>query len=230
MRTYQPQHPLISFHIFKAGGTSIIDVLQHWFGDNFFQHYPDWNAEKPPPRVPIEALQEAGRSPICIHGHFTRKVGGALLDFYPQARQFITFVREPVACHVSAYYYQKAKYERGELYWEGRVLDFFPFKDIDFYFRYFNSFMLDDLPWQLRPWNFDYIMRRKFIHVGLVDAMQPSLDRLAEKLGQPPVAVPHRNRGPEVEQWPDAASIRIFRKKNPMAFRLYDFARKLNQA
>ena len=63
MRKYDPEAPLLSLHVPKCGGNSVLMLLQSIFGTKLEQHYRDYRADTPPPRH----TPEPG---MCIHGHF----------------------------------------------------------------------------------------------------------------------------------------------------------------
>jgi hypothetical protein len=47
MRDYDPNKPLISIHVPKCGGRSLLMVLKKWFKRNMFLHYIDPKGRKP---------------------------------------------------------------------------------------------------------------------------------------------------------------------------------------
>ena len=128
MKSYDPEVPLYSIHIPKCGGTSFRKALEGWFGERFFIHYFQ-AADAPPERIEV-------RPGSCVHGHFNRKKGFGLLDYYPDARQVITVLRDPLETAVSNYFFWKdkarARQLRLGLIAEGSDHDY---RDIDDFFR-----------------------------------------------------------------------------------------------
>ncbi len=61
MIPYDPSQRLVSLHIPKTGGTSFTKVLEQWFGDRIYLHYPDL------PHLTRLAPNQPG---LLAHGHF----------------------------------------------------------------------------------------------------------------------------------------------------------------
>jgi len=93
MLNYKFSKTLISIHIPKTGGTSFKDVLYTWFGKNLFFHY--YNEREGIMPVKYELLPG-----ICIHGHFNRKRNFGVQDYYPEATQFITILRDRLCMQI----------------------------------------------------------------------------------------------------------------------------------
>lgn len=83
---YDPSRMLISIHIPKTAGTSFRHVLEGWFGTGLHGHYPSRSA------LPVRAADGPG---VCVHGHFNHRNGAGVRDYYPEARQIITVMRDP---------------------------------------------------------------------------------------------------------------------------------------
>src|SRR6185312_9901072 len=103
MKAYDRDAPLISLHIPKTGGTSLFRILQGWFGDRLMRHYAQNGA--PPQR-------HALTGPICVHGHFNAALGVGVPQYYPDAPQFMTFLREPFERYVSQWFAMRRMRER----------------------------------------------------------------------------------------------------------------------
>src|SRR5215468_759555 len=101
MRPYNKDKPLISLHIPKCGGSSFHAVLERWFGMGLYLHYfrGPLNEERP--------RKYELKSGTCVHGHFSRRRKTGVLDYYPEAEQFIIIVRDPFEMAVSYYFYAK---------------------------------------------------------------------------------------------------------------------------
>ena len=95
---YDPARPLFSLHVPKTAGTSFRNDLEGWFGrENMAFHYRGDQGE-PPPRAIL-------RPGLCVHGHFNRLRGIGVRQYYPQADQFIVFLRDPFDRFVSNWRY-----------------------------------------------------------------------------------------------------------------------------
>jgi hypothetical protein len=89
---------LFSLHVPKTAGTSFRRDLEGWFGeDNMAYHYRGAQGE-----APVRATTRAG---LCVHGHFNRLRGIGVRQYYPEAQQFIVFLRDPFDRFVSTWRY-----------------------------------------------------------------------------------------------------------------------------
>lgn len=96
--TYDPSRTLFSLHVPKTAGTSFRHDLESWFGpENMGYHYHGYHREPPPRFEP--------RPGLCIHGHFNRLRGIGVRQYYPDASQFIVFLRDPFDRFVSNWRY-----------------------------------------------------------------------------------------------------------------------------
>lgn len=97
-RGYDPARPLFSLHVPKTAGTSFRNDLEAWFGrENLAFHYRGDQGE-----APAKAELRPG---LCVHGHFNRLRGIGVRQYYPEADQFIVFLREPFDRFVSTWRY-----------------------------------------------------------------------------------------------------------------------------
>ncbi|RAK53520.1 sulfotransferase family 2 domain-containing protein [Phenylobacterium soli] len=96
--TYDPSRTLYSLHVPKTAGTSFRHDLERWFGaENMGYHYHGYHREPPPRFEP--------RAGLCVHGHFNRLRGIGVRRYYPEASQFIVFLRDPFDRFVSNWRY-----------------------------------------------------------------------------------------------------------------------------
>jgi hypothetical protein len=178
MKTYDRGAPLISLHIPRTGGTSLFRVLQGWFGDKLIRHY----AHK---GVPPQRHVLAG--PICIHGHFNAAGGVGVPQYYPQAEQFMTFLREPFDRHVSQWLaLRRVRTRKGvdpavgpdfETSLRRRARGHRVRRNV--------HSMISQFPEPPEAGNFGALMDEKFVFVGIMERYQESLDALAAVLGKP---------------------------------------------
>src|SRR5205085_7394836 len=93
---------LVSLHIPKTAGVTLLHVLAERFGDRFQRAYQ-------PPILGREPTETDGwpdiADPQCIHGHAVLERFRWVLD-RPEAR-FITFLRDPLAGAISLWRYQR---------------------------------------------------------------------------------------------------------------------------
>jgi hypothetical protein len=196
MKSYDRNSPLFSMHIPKCGGTSLLQALRKWFWRwRVFEHYRQPGA--PPPKK----INAVGR--ICVHGHFNSSNELGIPGYYPQADQFITFLREPFDRYLSLWHFMpKMAKERGDADWLARQPDFATalrrrarqqrarrnFQSIVWYF-----------PQKPDVVAIDKQMDTSFVFVGIMERYQESLDALAAVLGKRRMTVPHLNDTPRDE-------------------------------
>jgi len=224
MRPYDPKLPLFSLHIPKCGGTSLLHALQSWFWRwRVVQHYPEHGA--PPP-----AAVKAGAK-MCVHGHFNGgRPGRGVLEIYPHASQFITFLREPFDRYVSLWHFlPKLATERGDDEWLERRPDFETAlrrrarrqqagdnaQSLIWYF-----------PEPVEHTNVGAQMDRRFVFVGIMERYKESLDALAKALGKKPAKLEHLN---ETKRSDDYSEWRQFYRSNfADEYAVYEAALKRN--
>lgn len=196
---YDPGQPLVSIHVPKSGGSTVRAHLQAWFGDQLRYHY----AEEARGQLPAKWPLGPG---MCVHGHFNSRRGFGVSDYYPEARQFITFLRDPLESHISLYFYLKQ--HQDSYHYQGRpyrILDEFPdlpafiegiCKDREH--RFALSF-LRYLPASLLARAKPDALLRKFLHVGITADLDTSVAILARKMGRPVLERQHLNAAPRDE-------------------------------
>lgn len=214
-RVYDPRHPLISLHVPKTAGTSLRSALAQWFPGRLLGHYPRIPTGENPPRHTL-----AG--PICIHGHFNAERGRGVDDYYPEARQFIVFLREPFDRFLSLYFHLE-RHNPGP---PRSFATFFEDEAADHAAGGGSSY----------KWYFPHApdvaaitadMASRFVFVGVSERYGASLVALARALGRRPVAETFENRAPRSgERYDD------WRERHAEVFAedyvLYAAARELN--
>lgn len=224
MRAYDPSKPLISLHVPKCAGSSFRKVLEQWYGRRLISHYE--RKDRLPGRRNLErGLFGRRRTGVCVHGHFNSRRGYGVRDYYPQADQFITILRDPFELHVSDYFYVKKKRERGRD-WDGKPWDGAVDNRSDlatFLTESPRSYMLAYFPFELTMDNYRDRLEESFVHIGVAEDLQTSVDRLAERLGFPTVSVPRINVSKRNEAVPEGARER-FIEANPLAWAVYSYA------
>jgi hypothetical protein len=219
MIAYDAGKPLISLHVPKCAGQSFRRVLEQWYGSRFFIHYYQQHGAPP-------AKQEL-QPGICIHGHFNRTRGFGVMDYYPEAGQFITILRDPLQAAISNYFFWKTRARENQLR-QGiiRPGDEQDYRDIaDFFEKRPRSGMLDFMPCELTPANYKEILETKFVWIGLVESLPASVGELAGRLGFTPPPLARVNASPRDEELSAVLRGR-FRRDNQLEFAIYEHAKK----
>lgn len=229
MNKYVSSCELFSLHIPKCGGTSFTKVLRQWFWPSFHSHYiaHDQGGRMPGHPHPVKALLHLSRlKPMVIHGHFEDEAG--LFDYYPKASQFITILRDPLEMQLSLYWdHQRRIREFGTLYWKGQPVAMEYGGDLDRWVAERPFYLMPFLPFDLTMENFRERLEQRFVHVGVMEHFQESVNRLAERLGKKPVVVPELNQSPR-ESEPSAAAVQAFKERCALEYAIYDWALELN--
>lgn len=229
MKIYNPRDPLISIHIPKCAGSSFTVILKNWFNKGYLPHYHNEIENTPPEKYKMRSkfLRNLFGSRICIHGHFNHERGNGVQDYYPDITQFITFVRDPFDVHLSNYFFVKknAKKDKKIAYRAGtlrpltddsvNIKDYLGLSKKSFMGAFFSS--------EINLNNYQEILERDFVYIGVVEKFQESVDILAEKLGFPTVIVPQENVSNWTEIIPEGAR-EEFMANNPLEMAIYEYA------
>jgi hypothetical protein len=182
MITYDPGQPLIGLHIPKTAGTSFGWVLEQWFpGESLLKHYRKGET--------LPVLHEL-RGGVCVYGHFNafRKFG--VHDYYPKARQYFCFLREPYARFVSQWLYLDPNGEKDD----PRAFERWLAVRSEEQRAGINSYsFIWHFPVLPRTMPAEVMFDEYFVFVGLVERLQRSVDALAAALHKPRLAAPRVN-------------------------------------
>jgi len=201
MKTYDKNKPLISIHIPKAGGSSFREILEKWFGTGLYFHYFDEKGNKMP-------QQHQLRPGICIHGHFNKRRDFGIEHYYPEADQFITFLRDPFEIVVSRYFFEKRRETMNSSFRGGEPLNLTD--DIDQYLdeelrkKNYHPNILDYIPVEVTLDNYKQVINEYFIYIGVMEDYQFSIDRLAVNLNFSSLSVEHLNKSERFMDFPSA--------------------------
>ena len=94
-----------------------------------------------------------------------------------------------------------------------------------FFLKRPNSTFLKFLPKDINPYNYKTILDQSFIHIGIVEKMQDSVNMLAEKLGFETEIVGKYNISERNEFVPDRIKMK-FRKNNGLEYKIYNYIYK----
>lgn len=229
MLDYNPNIPLISIHIPKCGGTSFERVLKEWYGKRLFLHYYHAKKDLMPQKHDLRhrIFRWRYKQNICIHGHFRWTLGFGITDYYPEVQQYITILRDPFEQALSRYFFQKKRGEKRHVFGGNQLTLDEDFGDLESYLKETPSNIPEYFVPEISLDNYKDILEEKFVYIGLMEDLQTSVNKLAEKLSKMPITIPHLNISPKQLNLPDEAKIREeFRVKNELSYRLYQFAQE----
>lgn len=219
MKRYDSSHPLISLHVPKCAGSSLILVLHKWFRGRLFSHYFDeMNGTMPARHQP--------KPGTCIHGHFHAYRGFGVQDYYPEIDQFITLLRDPLEQAISDYFFLKRTYKVRHSYDIKKE-----FGSLDTWLMNSKSKMLPYLPFHkssrqvmtMDATNYRDIINKYYIYIGIVEDLQTSLQNLATCLGKSPFSeIPRENASSRDEGASEKAK-EVFRDRNRFEYEIYDY-------
>lgn len=219
MITYDPNNPLISIHMPKTGGTSFRSILKQWFDQKLFFHY--FNEERN--QMPVRHLLAPG---ICIHGHFNSKRKFGVQHYYPEAQQFITFLRDPFEILVSRYFFVKQQENHNKAYRDGLKLtlpdNVNQYLEKEIVNKDYHPNILDFFPQQLTPGNYKNLINEHFIYIGVMDDFQGSINKLADLLGFLRPSIPKENFSERLQQV-DYSLKELFQKRHPLENEIYQY-------
>lgn len=193
-------------------------VLKEWFSEKLHLHYID--------EAKLPSKHNGGSTDICIHGHFNHKKNAGADHYYPEDKQYITLLRNPLKRQVSFYNYSRYMIKSGKI--SGKNHPVAKAKDIDDFLLNCRPDILKFFPSFITKRNFKESIEEHFVHVLILEDFQNSLNILAGKLGKPKIEVPHSNKVRKKER-PKAETIEAFREKQKFEFNLYRFCKNLNQ-
>lgn len=228
MQKYDPDQPLFSIHIPKCGGRSFREILELWFGEHFYPHYIREHVGEYPESESFKVVHDSAGPRYaqagCVHGHFNKLRNVGISSQYPHARQYMTFLRDPLEVAISNYYFVNTADPRRE----GRSVR------IDMSLERYLRFRVDGSKspyWPHFPDAMDgedYLgfVSEHFVFIGIVERYQLSVDVLARILGKPVVEVPHINAS-DVERDRVRADVRaLYRSRFEREYELYESANR----
>ena len=196
-------------------------------GDRLLRHYKPQTINFPPQYYNLKTIKKLTKKPICVHGHFDKNNDGANFFYkYEEAKQFITVLRDPLEMQLSLFHYNKNLIEKNKLIWQGRRVDDIEFGgDINKWVANRKLYLLDFIPFDINVSNYKKVINDYFIHIGITEELQKSIDIFAKKLGFKPLKVPTLNKA-ERNESPSAEAIEIFKSKHKLEYLIYNFAKE----
>lgn len=221
MKKYDADLPLIFIHVPKTAGASVRRIVMRWFGPGYIPHYYDERAGVRPERD--VRFDNHGDTPVCVYGHFNRHRGFGVEDNYPDAKQFVTILRDPFEMAISEYYFtRKVGHDWKD---QSRV----PGKGLRDHLLVSRPNMLNHFPRPVSFENYRDIIDEFFVEIGFTEALTPSLSRIAARLGVSfdPADLEHINKTERDDQVGAVQEFRsAFRELNRLEFDVHDYAMK----
>lgn len=178
MKQFDKEKPLILIHIPKTAGMSVKEIYKGWFGDNLLFHYKDWSNNSLPNKHSLY-IDSDNKNPNVIYGHFNSGAGFGIEQYYPEANQFVTILRDPFEIAVSGYFYMKLNKPD----WRERLnLQAGGLRE---YISELQSNVLDYFPVKVREDNYKQVIEELFIEIGVMEYLDESMIRISTKLGKP---------------------------------------------
>jgi len=223
MKPYKVSEPLLFIHTPKAGGTTARTVVRSWFPDNFHEHYFDEVKGTLPEKISPFGLHTEN-NPLVIYGHFNKRRGFGIEDYYPEVNQFVTILRDPFELTVSSYYYTRAKSEK----WKEKPASLNV--GLEDYILSTEVNMLNHFPREVHLDNFREIIQDYFIYIGITEDLSQSLRNIGHLLNRkPPRRVGIENRTPRTSEV-DPELRKLFREKHLLEYEVYEYVKSLHES
>ncbi|MCT8161683.1 sulfotransferase family protein [Pseudoruegeria sp. SHC-113] len=221
MQAYQSDKPLIFSHIPKTAGSSVSEIFRSWFGEGFLPHYARDNL---PERHDLE--EQSRRHRVVIYGHFNSAKGFGQVDYYPNVRQTVTILRDPLERMISNYYFRRLKADKIPQFRASAKMtleDFlsgWPYEDPNM-----GPPMAAFMPQPCTLNNYTDLLEEYFVALGVTEQLDRSLDVFARAFGFERATgdLKHVNAAPRDTQ-PLGINLDDFRERARLDYALYDYA------
>ena len=213
MIEYDKNKPLFSLHIPKCAGTSFSNVIKRWFHLGYIRHYYNRKLDKDPV-VSTRYKMVKKFLPVCVHGHFNEKKNLGVFDYYPDASQFITVVRDPLELQISLFNYVATNFKNGSLYRKGKKVENWN-GEINNFINNSNSPILNHIPFTFSINNLADVIESNFVFISSLENLHRNMAELSTVLSKPMVKPPHINKS-EFKYYPEEETINNFKERHEM--------------
>jgi hypothetical protein len=203
------------------------NALNKWFKNDLYFHYFDEKNNNLPQKVNFYKKKyfifKQFKQNTCIHGHFNKERNFGIKHYYPEVKQFITFLRDPLEIYISNYYFVQKKFHfrNGKDYKIEASLE-----------DYLKEVIKTDKSWYLRHFpdgitkdNYKEFLENKFIFIGIMEDYQNSLNKLALLLNKKTISVPTYNKTERDSYELDETLIQEFKNKFELDYKIYEYAK-----
>jgi len=217
MIEYETNLPLIIIHLPKTAGVSVKEIYRAWFSDGLLFHYFEEGKRGMPTKYDLVGMHSKER-PIALYGHFNKRRGFGVEQYYPDAKQFITILRDPFERAISGYYFLR-NYGKN---WKDQSR--IPKNDIREYLLNFKGSMTNQFPCETTLDNYKEVIESLFIEVGITEFLDESMTRIAQKLSKEykPGSLPHLNATERDQSTPYDLK-EAFMEKNQLDYAIYNY-------
>ncbi|MCP4128260.1 MAG: sulfotransferase family protein [Gammaproteobacteria bacterium] len=209
MREYDPDLPLIAMHIPKTGGSSIKELYKQWFKTGFLPHY---KRRGKLPRKHNLSRKHSAETPVVVYGHFNKRREFGIEHYYPEAKQFVTILRNPFERAVSRYFFFKKMSEKQD-----------ELRDVLLH-QIPEWSMCCHFPRDVTMDNYKKMIETQFIEIGVMEHMEESIQRIAKKLNRQyePESLKRRNVSKRDSRVPYELE-EEFIEKHPLEYAVYNY-------
>lgn len=200
----------------KCGGNSFRALLKQWFGDRLHLHYFSERENLMPPKYDLGPG-------CCVHGHFNATRNFGVEQYYPNVEQKITVLRDPLEVAISGYFFKLKTMKDGNYFRDDKQRTS-PELSLVQHLEEKKSVFFDFLPFDEREEDYQAILDRYFLYIGILEDMGKTFRDLSHILQKPCIAPTQQNTAARTAAIPEKAAAR-FRQKNRRAFEIYDYAR-----
>lgn len=217
---YDPHLPLFVMHLPKTAGMSVREVFADWFRDGLLLHYFEEGTGRMPVKYDLAALHSNER-PVAVYGHFNKTRGFGIPHYYPDARQFITILRDPFERTVSSYFFLR-KHGPG---WKDQAR--IPKDDLRTHLLNSPGRMVNHFPCDITLDNYRDVIESMFIEVGIIERLDDSMARIASRLGKTyrPESMRRLNTTDRDQRLVTEDMRQEFVENNPLEYAIYNYVR-----